>query len=618
MSRRNMVGRKVWIGLLSVLILLGVFLFVTLFLPLSRAYAHKTKLQTLAKATFDAAKKQDLVLLEKNVAALQTELRVVTDVAQPAFMYKHVPLVGYVFSDMEHGMAAADHLLSAGKQSVVALEPYADLIGFKKGSQFSNQSTEDRLETAILTIDKLVPQIDKISIDLEKAQKELEQINPQRYPKKIGKFVIRDKVNNAYTQITGIVSLATDAKPLFKQLPKILGKDEEQKYLVLFLNDKELRPTGGFITAYALFSIDKGQIRIAESSDIYDLDNTISHPAAPDEIRRYHKGVSQFFIRDSNISPDYVKSIGYFEDLLARGSKELDYDGIISIDTRVLTTTLAILGPTEAGGITFTADNDPRCDCPQVIYELENVITRPTQYFREQRKSLLSVLLFNIMQKALGVSPSQYWGRLSQNFLTELDEKHILVYLEDTESQKAIESIGYGGRIKATIGDYLHINNTNFAGAKSNLYISYKLDSVAKKQGNMIEREVTLEYRNSHPASDCNLERGNLCLNAPLRNWVRVYVPKGAKLVKFVGSEMPVREYTDLDKQVFEGFLIIQPMGIAKIRITYQVPDSVLGKEGTYQLMIQKQPGVEVMDTTVSYNNTTWAQPLKHDTTITL
>ncbi|MCR4326243.1 MAG: DUF4012 domain-containing protein [Candidatus Roizmanbacteria bacterium] len=618
MSRRNTVGRKVWVGILSVVIVLGIFLFVTLFLPLSRAYAHKTKLQTLAKATFDAAKKQDLVLLEKNVAALQKELRVVTDIAQPAFMYKHVPLVGYVLSDMEHGMAAADYLLSAGKQSVVALEPYADLIGFKKGSQFSNQSTEDRLETAILTIDKLVPQIDKISVDLEKAQKELEQINPQRYPKKIGKYVIRDKVNNAYTQITGIVSLATDAKPLFKQLPKILGKDEEQKYLVLFLNDKELRPTGGFITAYALFSIDKGQIRIAESSDIYDLDNTINHPAAPDEIRRYHKGVSQFFIRDSNISPDYVKSIGYFEDLLARGSKELDYDGIISIDTRVLTTTLAILGPTEAGGITFTADNDPRCDCPQVIYELENVITRPTPYFREQRKSLLSVLLFNIMQKALGVSPSQYWGRLSQNFLTELDEKHILVYLEDTEAQKAIESIGYGGRIKATTGDYLHINNTNFAGAKSNLYISYKLDSVAKKQGNMIEREVTLEYRNSHPASDCNLERGNLCLNAPLRNWVRVYVPKGAKLVKFVGSEMPVREYTDLDKQVFEGFLIIQPMGIAKIRVTYQIPDSVLGKEGAYQLMIQKQPGVEVMDTTVSYDNTTWAQPLKHDTIITL
>ena len=609
--------RKLSTGLLVFFIIFFTFLFFTLFLPLSRAYGHKTKLQALAGKTFDAAKKQNLDALDKQILALQQELRATEQDVQPVYMYKHVPLVGYIFGDLEHGLAAGDALLSAGKKAVVALEPYADLIGFKKGSQFSNQSTEKRLETAILTIDKLVPQIDKISVDLEKAREDLEAIDPNRYPKQIGRYVIRERVQNIHEQITGFVSLATDAKPLFKQLPKILGKDEEQQYLVLFLNDKELRATGGFITAYAVFAIDQGQLRVKESSDIYDLDNTISHPAAPDEILRYHKDVSRFYIRDSNLSPDYLKSIGYFEDLMKRSSKNLTYDGIISIDTEVLTSTLAILGPTEAGGVTFTADIDERCDCPQVIYELENIITRPTPYFREQRKSILSALLYNIMQKALGVSPSQYWGRLSQNFLTELDEKHMLVYLKDKEAQSAIESIGYGGRIKDYAGDYLHINNTNFAGAKSNMYISYKLTSSAKKSGDVIEREVTLEYRNNHPASDCNLERGTLCLNAPLRNWVRVYVPEGAKLIKFVGSEMPVRQYTDLNKQVFEGFLIIKPMGIAQIKLTYQVPAKVL-REGTYQLLLQKQPGVGSMEVTVQYDNATWSQLVKRDTVISL
>ncbi|PJE62339.1 hypothetical protein COU88_05530 [Candidatus Roizmanbacteria bacterium CG10_big_fil_rev_8_21_14_0_10_39_6] len=608
--------KKIAIVSAVLIVIIGVFITLTLVVPLVKASNRKVTLQKIAKDTFAAAKTQNLVLLETGLKKLQVEMKGLSKDLSPTFMYKHVPFVGYLFSDEENALIAADALLTASTKSVKAIEPYADLIGFKKGSEFSSQPTEKRLETAILTIDKLVPQIDKIDNDLMLAQKHLEKIDPTRYPKKIGKYVIRERVSNMHSQLLGLVSLTTDAKPLFKKLPFLLGKDEERRYLVLFVNDKELRASGGFITAYAVFSIDKGQIRVRESSDIYDLDSTISHPAAPPEILRYHKGVNDFYIRDSNLSPDYQKSIGYFEQLLSRSSRSFKYDGIISIDTNVLVNTLAILGPTEAGGVTFTADNDSRCDCAQVIYELENIITRPTGYIREERKSILSLLLYNLMQKSLGVSPSQYWGRLSQSFLTELDEKHILVHLKDSSSQKAIESLGYGGRISKTDGDYLHINNVNFAGAKSNLYMTTTVVSNAVKKGNIIAREVVITYKNDHPASDCNLERGSLCLNAPLRNWLRIYVPKGAKLVKFVGSEMQVRQYDELDKHVFEGFLVINPMGFAEIRVTYEIPLSLV-KNNKYTLYIQKQPGITSQETTVSWNGQKQISPVTRDTVIT-
>ncbi|MCR4329691.1 MAG: DUF4012 domain-containing protein [Candidatus Roizmanbacteria bacterium] len=599
-----------------IVLILGVFITLTLVVPMVKASKRKITLQKIAKETFAAAKTQNLVALETGLKTLQTEMQGLNKDLAPTFIYKHVPFVGYLFSDEENALAAADSLLIAASKSVKAIEPYADLIGFKKGSEFSSQPTEKRLETAILTIDKLVPQIDKIDSDLMTAQKYLEKIDPSRYPKKIGKYVIQERISNIHSQLLGIVSLATDAKPLFKKLPYLLGKDEERRYLVLFVNDKELRASGGFITAYAIFSIDKGQIRVQESSDIYDLDSTINHPVAPPEILRYHKGVNEFYIRDSNLSPDYQKSIGYFEQLLSKSSRSFKYDGIISIDTNVLVNTLTILGPTEAGGVTFTADKDSRCDCAQVIYELENIITRPTGYIREQRKSMLSLLLYNLMQKSLGVSPSQYWGRLSQSFLTELDEKHILVHLTDTSSQKAIESLGYGGSIRAFDGDYLHINNVNFAGAKSNLYMTTTVVSSAVKKGNMISREVVITYKNDHPASDCNLERGGLCLNAPLRNWLRIYVPKGANLVKFVGSEMPVRQYDELGKHVFEGFLVVNPMGFAEVRVTYEIPLSLL-KDNKYTLLIQKQPGITFQETTVSWNGQKQILPVRRDTVVT-
>ncbi len=599
---------KLWV---VVMVFLSFFYF-TLINPLLKARAGMTRLTALAEKTKKAAKNQNLLALEKNLKELNTELGKVQKDIRPVYIYRYLPFIGYVFTDLENGLKAGGYLLTASEKAVVAIEPYADLLGFEKGSEFSQQPTEKRLETAILTIDKLVPHIDEIDKEMEEAKKYLQKIDPNRYPKQIGKRVIRERVKQYYEQIFGLVTLTTDAKPLLKRLPYVLGKDEERRYLVLFLNDAELRPTGGFITAYAVFSVDRGKISVKESSDIYDLDSTINHPKAPPEILTYHKNVSNFNIRDSNLSPDYVKSIEYFEDLLDRSSRNLDYDGVISIDTKVLVDILRVLGPTEAGGVWFKADVDKRCDCPQVIYELENIITRPTPYFREQRKSILSVLLFNLMQKALGVSPSQYWGQLMQNFLLDASEKHILVYFQDSPSQKAIESLGYGGRIVKTDADYLHISNTNFAGAKSNMYLKYKVESETVKKGDKYERKLTLEYNNIYPASDCNLERGNLCINATLRNWLRVYVPKGAKLVDFSGSQMKVQEYEELGKQVFEGFLTVNPLGRALVEITYEVPVSAVKTED-YQLLFQKQPGIEEMEMVVSYGNTQIEEILRQD-----
>ena len=141
-------------------------------------------------------------------------------------------------------------------------------------------------------------------------------------------------------------------------------------------------------------------------------------------------------------------------------------------------------------------------------------------------------------------------------------------------------------------GDYLHVNNVNFAGAKSNLFVTESITSSTKTNDNgKITRNVNIEFRNPFPHSDCSLERGGLCLNATLRNWIRFYVPKGSKLVNFKGSEKEVKVYDELGKTVFEGFLQVVPLGKAEVTIQYALPSSVDGKD--YHLLIQKQPGTD-------------------------
>jgi len=259
------------------------------------------------------------------------------------------------------------------------------------------------------------------------------------------------------------------------------------------------------------------------------------------------------------------------------------YDGVIAVDSKVLVDMLKIFGDTEVDGVRFSADIDKRCDCPQVIYRLFDIVDRPVNYVKENRKGILGDLMYALFYKAIGFSPSKYWGTLIQTMFKNLEEKHILVYFVDKDLQQSVEKLNFAGRIRQYPGDYLHINNVNFAGAKSNMFVSMAVDSKTKDQ----EREVTVSYKNPYPHSDCNLERGGLCLNAPLRNWIRIYVPKGSKLIEFQGSTKKVETYEELGKTVFEGFLTVNPEGAAKIIVRYQLPKDIDGKK----LLVQKQAG---------------------------
>jgi hypothetical protein len=474
---------------------------------------------------------------------------------------------------------------------ISSIKPYADLIGFKKGgTSFVEQSAEDRLQTAIITVDKMLGNIDQISDYLHQGQMLIDKINPDRYPEKIGNLEVRTQLQKTKGEIDGFLNLFVDAKPILKKLPQIFGVDKEKTYLILFQNDKELRATGGFLTSYAIFKIKNGKMTIERSEDIYDLDSSISsHPTAPREIKTYHIGVSTFNIRDSNLSPDFPTSIELFNSLYQKSGKKVNYDGIIAIDTQVLVDLLNIFGDTEVDGVVFSAKLDPRCDCPSAIYKLFDIIDRPTPYLRENRKGILGRLMYTLFYKALGFSPSKYWGTLIQEMVKNLEQKHILVYFVDPSLQQSITALNYGGKIRSYQGDYLHINNVNFAGAKSNMFVSEEIETKTEFKNNKILRTVTVTYKNPYPHSDCNLERGGLCLNATLRNWVRLYLPKDAYLVSFRGSEKKVITYQDLGKKAVEGFLQVPTQGMAKIIVQYELPKM----QSSYRLLIQKQPGTK-------------------------
>ena len=580
--------KKKALSFLSVFLLIFGILAIYSFLTYRSISTKGKVLIASAKELKTAFSKNDIDLLNKEFKEFSAKYNDFEKSAKSVYWAVFIPYV----ADFKNGVEAGNYLVKAGDESIKAITPYADLIGFKKGqSSFVEKSAEDRLQTAILTLDKVLTKVDSISEDIKQAEVRVEKIDPKRYPKKVGSMVIRDRIKNIKEQFTGLASLFVEAKPLVKKLPEIFGSDKEKVYLVLFQNDKELRATGGFLTAYAVFKVNSGKMTIQRSKDIYTLDDSISsHPTAPREIMTYHKGVSRFFIRDSNLSPDFPTSVELFNSLYKNSGEKVNYDGIITLDTNVLVDMLTIFGDTEARGLRFSAKEDKRCDCPQVIYTLLNEIDRPVGFIKENRKGILGDLMYALFYKAVGFSPSKYWGTLIQEMFKNLQEKHVLVYFTDQDLQESVEKLNFAARIKDFAGDYLHVNNVNFAGAKANLFTSQSIASKTKLNDNgKITREVAVEFRNPYPHSDCSLERGGLCLNATLRNWIRFYVPKGSELISFDGSKKKVQTYDELGKTVFEGYLEITPLGKAQVILKYNLSKDVSTKD--YKLLIQKQPG---------------------------
>lgn len=606
------------IFIIVALALLGLLLY----LPSRGVIAAAKDVLATAKETSQAIKKQDLVKTKEMLVQTRQKLNVLKDQYKGVKTFQFIPFVGSYIADGEHAINAGFAGLTAADKALEALEPNADLLGLKGKSTFVQGTADDRIQTAVKTMSALIPKINDMAGSIDTLRKEVDSIDPYRYPKTIGKTIVRDQIISAKEVIENAANLFVNAQPLLVNLPSLLGEPTEKRYLVLFQNDKELRATGGFITAYAQFRFSKGKAILEKADDIYALDNAKQKKfSAPPEILKFHKGVYQLDIRDSNLSPDYKLSMQQFETMYDTVAGKEKIDGIWALDTHVLVEALKILGPIGVYGREFSATIDKRCDCPRAIYELEDYSSRPVNYVRTARKDIIGVLMQTILHQALGVSPSKYWGKLFQMLLTEINQKHVLAYFHDTSIQKAAESFNLAGRIMtasetATLlkyqegngWDYLHINNSNMAGAKSNMFVSDKvIKDVTVNGDNAITTKLTIDYKNPYPGSDCGLESGGLCLNAPLRNWIRIYTPLGSKLTNSKGAISPkdgnsvqMDTYDSLGKTVFEGFLIVNPLGTAKLELTYASP--VKSTDHKYHVLVQKQPGTDGTEYTIKLN----------------
>jgi len=592
-------------GLLITLAILGIILIYSVISGLI-VYGKAMSFKKTVNGLMTAGKSQDLVKIKAELVKTKSSLKALKSSFVVISPFKLVPFFGSYVSDANHLVNAGLYGMDASDIVLTTIEPYADLLGLTGGKDSvmgdGTKTAKDRIDFIVKSIPDLIPNIDKISGKTALIEKELTNINSDRYPVRIGKTEVRSKVKSGLEMFSEAAGFITNGKPLLEAAPYLLGIDSERTYLLLFQNDKELRPTGGFMTGYSIMKVNKGAFSPVSSSDIYNLDAKYKPTiVAPDPIIKYLKGPyalsNKLRLRDMNWSPDFAESMRLFT-TEAESIGITGIDGIISVDTQVLVYLLDAIGKIGVPGFgNFSTEIDSRCNCPNVIYELEafadvegpvvwdpngsgKIIYAPANY--DNRKKIIGPLMNSVLANAMG-QPKDKLPKLFEAGFKSLIEKHILFYIFDSKTQDAVSSFGIAGTIKSANGDYLHINDANLGGRKSNLYVTNEISQeYSTSKDGYIEKTLTLTYKNPMKQDGW--------LNSVLPDWVRIYVPKGSTLISFDGVEDKATPYEEFGKTVFAGFFKLRPEGVSKLTIKYKLP---IKAKGEVNLLIQKQPGLD-------------------------
>lgn len=350
------------------------------------------------------------------------------------------------------------------------------------------------------------------------------------------------------------------------------------KYLVLFQNNSEIRPTGGFIGSFAVVEFQNYRIKnINFNSNIYKLDSayTADHVIPPPKPLA---GIAnnRWSLRDANFNvsfPEAAKDVEWFYEQES-GDK---VDGIITVNASLIRDIVKITGPIklENSGTTITSDNF----FTALTTQIENDYYQNTDNkIVNEPKSILAEMMPLVFKKTLAISKI----KLSQLAINALKSKDIMFYSNNTDLQNEILKKNWGGNVNDTSGDYLYVNNANIGGGKSSLNVLEDINYKVTGSGGSYLGALTLTK--THIGSGTWPDQYN-------HNWTKVLVPEGSQLqsAQLNGKDVTAQIESGIEagKSYFAIFIDTIPGTSSVLKLTYHLPKNV----SKYQLLVQKQSG---------------------------
>ncbi|MBI2674767.1 MAG: DUF4012 domain-containing protein [Candidatus Yanofskybacteria bacterium] len=517
-------------------------------------------------------------------------------------------------------LKSAKNLVEAGKLLAEAGRSMSEAV-----NSLSKTGTLLRSDLVNIRSDlfgELKKSLEIASKNLSKADALLSDVSPDALPedKRVSFLEFQSK-------LPGFERIVFDAVGYVSFLENLLGANgTTKKYIVLFQNDSELRPTGGFPGTYAVVTFKDGRLADFLVDDVYNLDGQLKENIIPPKPLQHI--TPNWGMRDASWFIDFSvsaqKTIEFYEKTTRSAcSTSLTcrkVDGVITISPRIILDILKVVGPIEMSEYGFAVNDENFLLTIQAEVEYGDN--------REQPKQVVKDLAPKLLERINSSGPSR-WLEIFNAFVSGLDKKDILMYFNDLNLQSFVVDNGFGGAIKDTDGDYLMITLSNVKGSKTDTVTDnfLKLNSqfTIHNSQPVIKHKLTIMRQHNGGSSRYGF------YNKQNPAYVRVLVPEGSELLNIYGNSRPeykplisysgidfkedndlfklessfnfddeigVDIYNESGKTGFAFWLITDPGKQKTVELEYVVPinhtDSNGQETDQYGIYIQKQPGLEV------------------------
>jgi len=393
-------------------------------------------------------------------------------------------------------------------------------------------------------------------------------------------FLTRLAVFSVLAVCIGATSTAAAVAPSAHFLMRLRQVIPPGTYLVLFQNNAEQRPSGGFLGSFATVSISSwGYSNVKIDTNIYKRDAvfTAQHDIEPPVGLRYVTN-GQWAMRDSNWDVDFrdtAQRVSWFYQ--QEGGEPVD--GVIAVNASVLSDLLAITGPILLPDTGMIVTSKTILD--QLSIQIEQMYsTDPGRAQINEPKQVLADFLPVIEQRLK--DPFKI-SQVVSLFRQELAEKQLLLYSFHDAVENQILAFGWAGEVVSTTNDYLSITGANVGAVKSSLHVS--------QSSNL---EITSEPKNLHHSlAITRTHQGDgIWPDGPDQRYMRIMLFSSASdvSVSVDGSPVAFRESLESNKVVLGFEVLTDPGRKTNIAVQYNTPL----QRGAYQLIFQKQPGTLV------------------------
>lgn len=401
--------------------------------------------------------------------------------------------------------------------------------------------------------------------------------------------VISGRIDDLKDRVEYYLSLVDQTKSASEIMPKITGLEGKKSYLVLIQNNLELRPTGGFIGSYAKLDFDNGRLTDIKVDDIYNLDGALKEVIAPPAELKSDLGVDRLYLRDSNFEPDFPTAARQASFFYKKEAGETVH-GVIALDLKASGNLLDAIGGLDLPeyGESVNGAN-----------LFERIVSHAEVGFfpgSQAKKNYLTSLQNQMFNKIFYLS-KQNWPGIIQALGKSLEQKHMLVYLEDPSLFSYLASSNWSGvfpregeKREGETNDFLAVIESNMGANKANYYLQRKTDLnvILSKEGK-VSHELKITYKNTSP--------GNAFPAGRYKNRIKIYTPLGSKLTKAMLGETDITQsftsFSDYGRTGFSGLIEILAREQKQLVIEYELADSLSFKGNTvdYKLEVFKQPG---------------------------